>query len=1147
MEGPLKQYVGYDRLNGIVRSFRDLVGSAVAVYEPNGEYAASTFDSPYCSFLERASRKLCGSDDLNEMMASGLWHCHESCWTEASKIAIETGQPVDLRPCRGGINIFTIPIVAEGQVIGAINFGYGAPPRDQVALQAIAERFQVERTALAAAARDYRPRPDYLIEAAKQQLREVANQIAELYLRRVSEIRLRQSEARHKQISELLTDWVYAFALTPDGDATLEWVSGNIQRVFPETPEAMTLEQWLARVHPDDRDGLADRYRGMHAMDATAAGRKLDAHYRFLAADNRYIQVQDRVRINWNPLEQRVDGFLGAARDVSHEQQAEDESRAIEVRYRELVENMSDGVAVYEIVGETEDIVFKEFNRAAERITGHTRQQILGRSLLELYPNAERLGLPEVLRRVQRTQTPEEIPLHHYHDERFDSWVENRVFPLPSGEVIAVFRDVTAQAKAERSLRESETRLRESQAYARLGYWELFADGHSSVWSQEVYRILGIDPTMPPGPETLRRLIHPEDCGRVECSLKAGLSEGTEHHVEYRVRHASGDECWVECRAKPRRGPDGRIEKLSGFFQDITERKRTEEALRVSEERFELAMKGANDGLFDWNLQTKDVYYSPRWKSMLGYGDDELEDSFATWERLVDAEGRERTWAMLREYMAGKRDSVELELRMRHKDGRWVDILSRAHLVRDQAGEPVRIVGTHVDISARKKAEEEIEHVAFHDYLTGLPNRLLFKEELRQVLAGFQRDKRRFALQMLDLDHFKDINDSLGQPVGDELLKAVAKRIGGTVRASDIFARLGGDEFALVQSDLDDVSDASYLAAKIINTISREFRIGANLVRTNVSIGISVPDQDDIALDELMSRADAALYKAKDAGRGTYAFFEDSMTVQLQREMDLTHHLTSAVRCAEFFLDYQPQFDLSSGALVGLEALLRWNHPQRGVLMPGDFLAVAEKRGLIRNISDWVLASACRQAKQWTDAGFKFGRIAVNLSAVQINDAGFQQNLIKIFEQTEVDPARIELEFTETVLMDATETTQQAIRQLSELGVRFAIDDFGTGFSSLVYLRKFHVDKIKIDREFVKDVATDPSDAEIVKATIALGTALGLTTTAEGVETPQQAEFLMRHGCNQVQGYLYGRPAPALEVEKLSRAGHVSPAFVTLK
>ena len=829
----------------------------------------------------------------------------------------------------------------------------------------------------------------------------------------------------------------------------------------------------------------------------------------------------------------QVVAIVGVGRDITEKKHAEVALRESEVRYRQLFENMSDGVAMYDAVDEGGDFIFLEINRAAENILRIDRNAVVGQRVLKLFPGIEKLGLTEVMRRVWKTGKSEYHPTRHYSDDRLALWVDNFVLKLPNGEIVAIFEDLSAQKKAEQRLVESEKRLRDSQAYAHLGYWELRSDQQSALWSDEIYRIVGIDPKVKAGPETLQELAHPDDFPSVMESLQNSLKSGEEHHIEYRIIRPDGEQRWVNCRARPIASEHGPPEKLVGFLQDITDRKMAEWALAESEERFELAMLGTNDGVFDWNLESGGVYYSPRWTSMLGYQEGELPAALDSWENLIEPGQRKDVMAQLNAYKSGKRDKFELEYQMCHKQGHLVDVLARARVVKNHAGQPVRVVGTHVDITARKQTEKEIQHLAFHDSLTGLPNRLLFSETLDQVLADYRRDGLPFALHLLDLDHFKEVNDNLGHPVGDQLLKAVAERVSGLLRGSDLFARLGGDEFALIQKGVEDPAEASVLASKIVSAVDEVFALPQDEIHTSVSIGVMIPQSADDDSTRLMSSVDVAMYKAKEAGRGTYAFYEDAMTDQLQREMQMCDQLRRAASEGELFLIYQPQFELASGRLAGLEALLRWRHPELGVILPAAFLPVAERRGLIRRLSVFALEQSCRQARDWLDRGVPFGQIAVNLCPSQVNAGNFYEVVVDTVESFGIEPSNIAFEFTESTLMQSTGPVRESINRLAEQGFEFSIDDFGTGFSSFTYLRTFHADKLKISPDFIRSLAEDPSDASIVEAIVGLGKSLGLTTIAEGVETREQAELLSGFGCDQAQGFLYAEPQSADDIEQL--------------
>ena len=904
------------------------------------------------------------------------------------------------------------------------------------------------------------------------------------------------------------------------------FVSPSYCALFGLAAEELLGKTFMPLVHEDDRSSTA------HAMEQL-----------FTPPHTSFMEQRAMTKLGWRWLAWSDRGLLndagqvvaivGVGRDITEQKLAEVALKESEARYRQLFENMSDGVAIYEAVDDGKEFVFLEINRAAENILRIDRSKVIGQRVCEMFPGVEDLGLAEVFRRVWKSGEPEYHPMRHYADERLALWVDNFVLKLPHGEIVAIFEDLSAQKKAEQRLRESEKRLRESQAYAHVGFWELKPERQGAVWSDEVYRIAGISPETKAGPETLKELVHPEDLSEVLASLERSLSTGQEHHIEYRLVRPDGEQRWVECRARASGGAQGKPEKLVGFLQDITERKSAELALAQSEERFELAMRGANDGVFDWDLRSNAIYFSPRWKSMLGYADEELPNTLATWEKLIEPAQREEVQAILGAYKSGQRDHFELEFQMRHKDGRPVDILARAYVLKDDSGKAIRVVGTHVDVSARKQAEKEIQHLAFHDSLTQLPNRLLFMETLEQVMANYRRSGQQLAVHVFDLDHFKEVNDSLGHPVGDELLQAVAQRISALLRGSDLFARLGGDEFALIQQGVGEPGMASALAEKINAAVAEPFPLADNVIHTSVSIGIMIPQSPEVDVTRLMSYADVAMYKAKEAGRGTYAFFEDAMTEQLQGEMRLFDQLRDAVDAGELFLLYQPQYALQTGRLVGLEGLLRWRHPERGLLLPESFLRIAERRGFIRRLSGFVLEQSCRQARDWLDRGVPFGCIAVNLCASQINRVDIFDSMIATVESFGLGAEHIEFELSETALIESNEQVHDAIGHLVERGYRFAVDEFGVGFAPFALLRRLHTHKLKIAPNFIADIASDPKAAVVVESLVGLGRALDMQVVAEGVEHERQAEVLRGFGCELAQGGLYGTPSTAEQTESL--------------
>jgi diguanylate cyclase (GGDEF)-like protein len=444
---------------------------------------------------------------------------------------------------------------------------------------------------------------------------------------------------------------------------------------------------------------------------------------------------------------------------------------------------------------------------------------------------------------------------------------------------------------------------------------------------------------------------------------------------------------------------------------------------------------------------------------------------------------------------------------------------------------------SHIDNKARthtqalEQANDKLQHLATHDPLTGLPNRLLLEDRLAQLIAHAERQPQQFAVLVLDLDRFKSVNDSLGHHTGDELLKGVTRRLSALTRRSDTLARLGGDEFVMLLNDIAGPQDAEALAAKIMDCLSRPFRLESIDVHTSPSIGVSIYPHDGTDPDALLVHADAAMYHAKKAGRNTFQFFAPEMNAFAHERLEMENGLRRALAGKQFELYFQPKADIASGQANSVEALIRWNHPTKGLVPPDAFIPLAEESGLIIPIGEWVLHEACRQARSWQLAGLAPMRVAVNLSAQQFKQRNLLETVQSALRSADLEPRFLELELTESAVMHDAEESARILAQFSRLGVHISIDDFGTGYSSLSYLKRFPLDKLKIDRSFIRDVATNPDDAAIVRAIISLAHSLKLKVIAEGVETPQQLEFLQSLGCDQYQGYHFSRPMDAERLE----------------
>ena len=463
------------------------------------------------------------------------------------------------------------------------------------------------------------------------------------------------------------------------------------------------------------------------------------------------------------------------------------------------------------------------------------------------------------------------------------------------------------------------------------------------------------------------------------------------------------------------------------------------------------------------------------------------------------------------------------------KDGGVAILRTKKIAIRNADGQAEYLLGVSEDIAERKRAEAQIARLAHYDPLTDLPNRVLFQKSLTEALARRARKGDQLAVHFIDLDRFKTVNDTLGHPLGDALLREAAERLRRCVREGDTVARLGGDEFAVVQTGLSDMSGATRLAARIVTTMAAPFDLAGHQVVIGASVGVAAAPSDGEDADELLKKADMALYRAKGDGRGAFHFFERAMDEQLQARRALELDLRRALQDGEFELFYQPLYHLGDERVTGCEALLRWRHPERGMVSPADFIPLAEEIGLIVPLGDWVLRNACAEAARWPD----HVRLAVNLSPAQFRDRGLVATVVSALAGSGLPAHRLELEITESVLLQDSAANMTMLHDLKALGVRISMDDFGTGYSSLSYLRSFPFDKIKIDQTFVRDILHDSDALAIIKAVLDLGASMGVVTTAEGVETQAQLDALRGQGCAEIQGYFISRPAPAAEIAKM--------------
>lgn len=631
-------------------------------------------------------------------------------------------------------------------------------------------------------------------------------------------------------------------------------------------------------------------------------------------------------------------------------------------------------------------------------------------------------------------------------------------------------------------------------------------------------------------------ITHPEDRETVRQTIRACLDGKRRFELEYRIVRADGDVRWVWERGVGIYNATGALDALEGYVQDVTARKEADQALLEAERRYRSIFENAIEGVFQSTPDGGYIAVNPALARIYGYKSaDDLIVSLRDIKHQLYVEPERRTEFM--RMMAEFGSVSNFESRVYRRDGEIIWISENARAVRDEAGTLMFYEGTVEAITERKLYEAEIRHQATHDALTGLPNRTMLHNHLQRAIQSTRQKGTLTAVVFVDLDQFKFINDSLGHQVGDELLKTVAQRLVSCVRETDMVARQGGDEFVLVLQNQPDENRITEVLQRILSAVARPWVVGDREFHVTCSIGVSRCPTDGRDVETLLKNADSAMYKAKELGRNNFQYFAGWMDAQVSNRLEMLVSLRRALDRDEFKLYYQPKISLASGRIIGAEALIRWITPDQGMVPPDRFIPFAEEAGLIVPIGEWVLRTACAQNKAWQDAGLAPIPVAVNLSPRQL-DQNLPEFVRQVLAESCLAAAWLELEITENVVMKDAEKTVATLNALKRLGLQVSVDDFGTGYSSLSYLRRFPVDALKIDKSFVRDIARDTDSAAIVKAVISLGHILNLRVIAEGVEDQEQYNFLLENGCDEVQGYLLGKPMPAedftrrLELEK---------------
>ena len=782
------------------------------------------------------------------------------------------------------------------------------------------------------------------------------------------------------------------------------------------------------------------------------------------------------------------------------------------------------------IIGKTLEGVITSWNRAAEKMYGYTTTEAVGHNISFLLPPVRQAEIPDLMARIGDGQSIECLETQRLTKTGLVLDVSVSISPIKdaTGRITGastIARDITLRKRSEEQLKLQSAALQAADN-------AIFIADHEGtiLWVNRSFTTLtGYSQEEALG-KNVRLLKSGEQSESFYAKLWSTISSGKVWKGEIVNRRKDGTTYPEEMTITPVTREDGN--PANRYFivikQDITERKLSEEMLQNNENKYRVLFEDSADanwlmdekGFLDCNSAALQMFGYSAGAEMMHPADispplqpDGTSSRVASEKKIAAAflNGKER-FEWLHQRKNGKVFPAEVCLTALTLSGRRT------------------LLATVRDITDRKVAEERVQYLAYYDALTGLPNRTLLQDRLAKALAGACRQKDKVALLFLDLDGFKNINDSVGHSVGDVLLQEVAERLKTWGRERDTVARLGGDEFLIMLTNVKNVADIAVAAERLMKAMTAEFVVQGHSFSVSCSIGVSIFPEHGTDCETLIKNADAAMYGAKENGRNNFRFFSDEMNAQAVERLTLENSLRLALAKGELFLMYQPQVDLVKGTVTGLEALLRWQHPELGLVPPDKFIRIAENSGLIVPIGEWVLRTACRQARSWQDEGLPAVTVAVHVSAVQFRQEGFCELIRSVLHETGLAPQYLELELTESLLLANAEVMLSVVEELKTIGITLAIDDFGTGYSSFSYLRQFQVSRLKIDRSFIRDVAVKPDDAAITTAIISMAKSLNLKVIAEGVEDEAQMSFLRTHHCDEIQGYYFSRP---LAVDKV--------------
>jgi diguanylate cyclase (GGDEF)-like protein/PAS domain S-box-containing protein len=938
---------------------------------------------------------------------------------------------------------------------------------------------------------------------------------------------------------------LWRLALEATGAGVWEWHipsgrqthSAQWERLLGYAPGELCrgYQDFSDRIHPEDRQvhSLAVTQHLEHGGTSFSADIRMqhkNGHWTWILTQGMVIERD----ANLQPVR-----MIGTHTDINDRKQVEAKITEQAQLLHDTLGNISQGIFVFDA-----HMRLVSFNPRACELLDLTADYLARRPMLHdiVRLQLERGDFGPQAQWVERdarahalTMGASTAPGQYVRTTRDGRTLEVKTHLLPQGGAVRTFADVSEHVQTQAARERLDRLLASTQALGQIGGWEVDVAQDQVFWTEGVYRILEVNPDayQPAGAlATAGRFFTPDSVRKLVASQVLDREKPSAHDLELEAITATGRRIWLHAVGESRWG-DGRLVSRTSVIQNITERKQAHAVLQDTENRWKLALESTGDGVWDWHIPTGVEFYSRRLLEMYGYKEGEVPNHASELDNRTHPDDLEQMEADRRAHFDGRASTYSNEHRILCKDGSWKWVLTRGMVIsRDAQGRPLRMIGTHTDITERKNTEALIRQQAFFDTLTGLPNRRMFRDRLEQEIKKCKRDSQQLAILFIDLDHFKEVNDSLGHDHGDRLLVEAARRLQQCVRGSDTVARMGGDEFTVILSDISSPEHLEPLLHKVLIAMNGMFQLGVEQVFVSASIGVTLYPLDATEIENLFKNADQALYVAKGEGRNRFSFFTPALQQAAQTRVRLASDLRIALAQSQFQVVFQPIVELATGNIHKAEALIRWEHPQRGPVSPSHFIPIAESSGLIVDIGEWVFQQAAQQVRNWRERLHPDFQISINRSPVQFQQHHTGQASWAMQLQAMGLPGNcLVVEITEGLLLDSSPTVGDKLLELSLAGIQVSLDDFGTGYSSLAYLQKFDIDYIKIDQSFVRHLVEGSTNFALCKAIIVMAHELGMRVVAEGVETEEQRDLLRAAGCDFGQGYCFARPMSAAEFE----------------